>query len=100
MPKFCLTLICPPEIQEKLLDILLQQAGNEVFTSTPTASHGTSPGGLSPMEQVLGRAHAVQVQILVTGPELDRLLEQLRQRLTGTGLRYWTTPLLTEGVIA
>jgi hypothetical protein len=100
MSKFCLTLICAPEMQEKLLDTLLLQVGDEVFTSMPTFSHGTAPAGLNAMEQVLGRAQAVQVQILVTAAEQAQLLQQLGLRFPGAGLRYWVTPVLTEGVIA
>ena len=41
MPSLCLTLVSPPEIEEKLLDALLAIAGNEAFPRTPTSSHGT-----------------------------------------------------------
>ena len=35
MPKSCLTLILDPQIEEKLLDLLLEVAGDELFVSTP-----------------------------------------------------------------
>lgn len=99
MPEYCLTLISPPDIEEKLLDTLLTTAGNEVFTSTPTFSHGTAQGRLSATEQVLGRSRAVQVQILLSTDEMNRLLQVLRESFAGTGLRYWVTPLAHEGEI-
>jgi hypothetical protein len=99
MPEYCLTLISPPDIEEKLLDTLLTTAGNEVFTSTPTFSHGTAHGRLDATEQVLGRSRAVQVQILVSTDEMNRLLQVLRESFAGTGLRYWATPLAREGEI-
>jgi hypothetical protein len=100
MAECCLTLICPPAIEEKLLDTLLATAGNEVFTSTPTFGHGTAPGRWSATEQVMGRSRAVQVQILLTATELAQLLTRLRADFAGAGLRYWVCPLSAEGEIA
>ena len=54
MADFCLTLICPPTVEEKLLDVLLANAGSQVFTSTPTHSHGSGQQRLSATEQVMG----------------------------------------------
>ena len=100
MPKQCLTLICSPEIEEKLLDVLLSTLNDEVFTSTPTFSHGTALGRLSNAEKVMGRSRSVQVQIVTTDDELAALTELLQQRFKGTGLRYWATSLSAEGVVA
>ena len=99
MSEFCLVLIAPPEIEEKLLDVLLAAVGNEVFTSTPSFSHGTAHGRLSSVEQVLGRSRSVQVQIVVTETEMAQLLQQLRASFAGTGLRYWALPLAAVGEI-
>ena len=100
MPHYCLTLICPPSVEEKLLDALLANAGSEVFTSTPTYSHGTAQGRLTASEQVMGRSRAVQVNVLLTEEELGRLREQLQREFAGTGVRYWTSPLAHEGEFA
>ena len=66
MSEFCLALVCPPSIEEKLLDALLVSAGNEIFTSTPTFSHGTAHGRMDNLEQVMGRSRSVKVEIIVT----------------------------------
>ncbi len=100
MPKFSLTLICSREIEEKLLDTLLTHVEGEVFTSTPTFSHGTAQGRLSPVEKVMGRSRSVQVQIVTTAEELASLTELLHQRFRGTGLRYWAAALALEGEVA
>ena len=100
MSDFCLVLVCAPDIEEKLLDVLLSAVGNEVFTSTPGFSHGTAHGRLSSVEQVMGRSRSVQVQIIVTDDEMARLLQQLRVGFAGTGLRYWALPLAAQGEIA
>lgn len=100
MSKFCMTLICSREVEEKLLDTLLTTVEGEVFTSTPTFSHGTAQGRLSSVEKVMGRSRSVQVQIITTDDELSSLTELLKQRFKGTGLRYWASVLSTEGEVA
>lgn len=99
MSKFCLTLICSREVEEKLLDTLLTAVEDEVFTSTPTFSHGTAQGRLSSVEKVMGRSRSVQAQIITTEDELSGLTSLLKQRFKGTGLRYWATALSTEGEV-
>ncbi|MBN9428748.1 MAG: DUF3240 family protein [Burkholderiales bacterium] len=99
MPKSCLTLVLDPQIEEKLLDLLLEVAGDDLFVSTPTFSHGTAYGRLSNEEKVMGRSHAVQVQILVTEQKQEQILQRVRERFSGTGLRYWAVPLSTDGEI-
>ena len=97
MDKFCLTLICTPEIEEKLLDMLLVEVDDAVFTSAPTFSHGDTPNRLSNAEKVMGRSRAMQIQIIVAEDELTRLTALLRQSFQGRGLRYWSSVLHTEG---
>jgi hypothetical protein len=99
MSSVCLVLVCPPEIEEKLLDVLLVTLGDEVFTSTPTFSHGTAHGRMTSAEQVMGRSRSVQVQVLVTEAEMTGLLKTLRSEFAGTGVRYWALPLAAEGEI-
>lgn len=41
MSELCLTLVCPPAVEEKLLDLLLLSPNVTVFTSTAKAAHGT-----------------------------------------------------------
>lgn len=38
MSELCLTLVCPPEVEEKLLDLLLLWPGATIFASTATAA--------------------------------------------------------------
>ncbi len=99
MSNYCLTLICSPKIEETLLDTVLVTVDGAVFTSTPTFTHGTAQGRLSNAEQVMGRSRSIQIQIIVTESDLSVLLDLLRQRFRGTGLRYWAAALAAEGEI-
>ena len=85
MVELCLTLLCPPALEEKLLDLLLLAPEAAVFTSAPTAAHGLAFGRLSATEQVLGRALATQIQVLLGGKHVGHVEQQLaafaRQRV-------------------
>lgn len=100
MSELCLTLLCPPAIEEKLLDLLLMLPNATVFTSTPTAAHGLVVGSLSETEQVMGRAHATEVKVLFAAVDKAALLEAIRRQLAGAGLRYWVTTVVEAGEIA
>lgn len=99
MPELCLYLICPASLEEKLLDLLLMHADLAVFTSTPTAAHGLAFGALSANEQVIGRALATEVQVLIRESDKDALLETVRREFAGAGLRYWISPVTEAGDI-
>ena len=100
MAELCLTLLCPPAIEEKLLDLLLMSPITTVFTSTATAAHGLPAGILSQSEQVLGRAHTIQIQVIAAAADMVMLLDQFRLQFAGAGLRYWLTAVVETGEIA
>jgi hypothetical protein len=100
MSELCLTLLCPPAVEEKLLDLLLLSANATVFTSTPTAAHGLAHEYLDQTEQVLGRARATAVQVIFDAADQARLLDAIRRQFSGAGLRYWLTPVVESGEIA
>lgn len=100
MSKYCLNLICPPVVEEKMLDMLLDSDDNAIFTSVPVHSHGTAHGRLSTQEQVMGRSRSTRIQILLGEDAMARLLERIKNEFAGTGIRYWATPVACEGEIA
>ena len=100
MSELCLTLLCPPAVEEKLLDVLLMSPNATVFTSTPTAAHGLAVGNLTQTEQVMGRAQATEIQVIFAVAEKTKLLEHIRQQFAGAGLRYWLTTVIEAGEIA
>lgn len=99
MANFCLTLLCPPSGEEKLLDWLLSTSDCEVFTSIAASSHGLAHSSLSPSEQVLGHSASAQIQLMADEALVDRLLAQLREDFRGAGIRYWAFPVVLEGDI-
>ena len=76
MSKVCLTLLCPPEVGEKLLDLLLLQPNARVFSSSARAAHGVAQEYLDAREQVLGWARTVEVRALIDSAEYYLGLEQ------------------------
>ena len=100
MTDLCLTLLCPPAIEEKLLDLLLMFPSTTVFTSTPTAAHGLFVGNLSQTEQVMGRAHASEIKVIFAATDKAALLDLFRRQLAGAELRYWVTTVVEAGEIA
>ncbi|RZI40025.1 DUF3240 domain-containing protein [Herbaspirillum sp. HC18] len=100
MSDLCLTLLCPPAVEEKLLDLLLLSPNTAVFTSTPTAAHGLAVGNLSQAEQVLGRARATQIQVICAADDKAALLDDIGQQFAGAGLRYWVTTVVDAGEFA
>lgn len=100
MSELCLTLICPPAVEEKLLDLLLLSPNATVFTSTATAAHGLAHEYLDQTEQVLGRARATEIQVIFAAADKSALLEAIRQQFAGAGLRYWVTTVVEAGEIA
>jgi len=99
MPELCLTLLCPPAIEEKLLDLLLMLPTVTFTTSRATAAHGLAHETLDQTEQVLGRARATEVQVIFSAVDKDALLEAIRQQFAGAGLRYWVTTVIEAGEI-
>ncbi len=100
MSELCLTLVCPPAVEEKLLDLLLLSPNATVFTSTATAAHGLAHEYLDQTEQVLGRARATEIQVIFAAADKAALLEAIRQQFAGAGLRYWVTTVVEAGEIA
>ncbi len=100
MSELCLTLVCPPAVEEKLLDLLLLSPEVTFFTSTVTAAHGMAHENMDQTEQVLGRARATELQVLLAAANKTALLEAIRQQFSGAGLRYWVTTVAEAGEIA
>lgn len=94
-----LTLICRPDLEERVLDRLLMSCPQDLFTSQSVACHGAAHHGFAPVEQVLGRQQMVQVQILLPVTVMHTVLAELRTEFAGVGLRYWLSAITAAGEI-
>ncbi|BBL73750.1 DUF3240 family protein [Methylomagnum ishizawai] len=94
-----LTLICPPGLEEPLVDWLLESLPDHGFSTFPVSGHSSRHQGLSLAEQVAGRKRQVRFELHAPEAELFRLVERLTTEFAGTGLHYWMTPVLAQGRI-
>lgn len=95
-----LTLLCSLALEEKLLDSLLILPQVSVFTSSESAAHGVNLSNMNAMEQVMGRAQIVQIQVLLSERDKSFVIDQLKSEFAHTQIRYWITPILEEGVLS
>jgi hypothetical protein len=100
MAEYCLTLLCTPDLEERVLDTLLLAEELTIFTSAPAAVHGLAHERLGDTEQVLGRAFATQVQALVPAASCAALLDIIQREFAGANLRYWVTAVQESGVLS
>ena len=70
---------------------------NSLRQHAPAFSHGTTTGGCPEEEKVMGRSHAVRVQILVTEGNGSNSCNCCENVWARHRLRYWATPLSTDG---
>lgn len=97
MSELCLTILCPPALAEQVLDTLLTMPEISFFTSNAASAHGLQHSVLSATEQVLGMARMTQIAALLSHANLDQILAHLRSELSGTGLKYWISPVIEAG---
>lgn len=98
VPDCLLTLAIPHALQEEMLDSLIQHPELAPgFTVLQAQGMGTHVALANPMEQVLGRARRVLVQVALQRARLPELIAALRRDLENPRIRYWVTPLLEFG---
>ncbi len=94
----CLLIIyAPPSVEETMVDWLLEHDVIEGFSSAEAFGHGVRQAGMSLLEQVTGRQRRVQFTIRTETAFADHLIQDMRGKFTGVGLRYFIVPLMGEG---
>ena len=99
MTELCLTLLCPPALEERVLDTLLMSSEISLFTSTAAAAHGLAHDRLSATEQVLGLARMTRIDALLPAEHQDAVIAMLHKVFRGAGLRYWFTQVAGAGEV-
>lgn len=92
-----LILIAPPNLEEMLVDVLLQQTEISGFTTSNVSGHGSSHGDgavqLSLVEQVTGRQQRVQFMMHASLADLQSLVADLKVRFNKTDIHYILMPI-------
>ncbi len=96
--EYLVTLNVLPALEEIVVDCLLMLECEQGFSSYPVSAHHHENKGLSLAEQVTGRQKRIRFQMYVNGDDLAKLLVQLREKFSGSGIQYWVTPVLENGV--
>ena len=91
-----LRLNIPPSLEEDVVDLLLAAEDISGFQSYPTRGHG-QVGAMTIAEQVVGRRHRVQFEIVLENELLDTLLQMLKKSLPVPDIIYWVIPVSASG---
>jgi hypothetical protein len=97
MEKCLLLIYALPALEETLVDWLLENDAVSGFSTTEAYGHGQRQSGMSLLEQVTGRQRRIQFTVETTHATALSLLEQMREKFSGTGLHYMLIPLLELG---
>lgn len=97
MSKISLSLLCTELLHERLIETLLHHHTLQLFVSSAASAHGLEHAKLNARESVLGMASMTLVNCLLISSELAEVLAYLRQKLAGTGIHYWVTPVAEQG---
>jgi len=89
-----LTLSCPAEVEEELIDLLREHPEwVSGFTSLAAEGFGSGTKLHSAMEQVRGRSRRRLIQVVLDHSHVQALLEVLKAALPSDEVAYWTVPV-------
>ncbi len=96
--EYLVTLNVPPALEGSVVDNLLIMEFELGFSGFTVYAHHHENKGLSIAEQVTGRQKKIRFQMYVSGTDLAKLLIDLRESFSGSGIQYWVSPVLENGV--
>lgn len=97
----CLIIVLPKNLEENLVDHLLEHPElASGFTTSYVDGHGAGAAFHSSAEQVRGRAHRVQMQIVMNREDAATLVAHLKEELPNREVAYWITPVMEFGRFA
>ncbi len=97
--KVLLHLIISPLLEDAVIDLFLEDEGITGFTSFPVNGHGVSHHSLSSSEKVSGYKRQILFQTYLSQQEADLVIKKLKSNFKGSGMHYWTVPMLGFGRI-
>ena len=86
----------PPDLEEEFIDTLLGDERVEGYQCYPTSGHG-QVGAMSVTEQVAGRRHRVQFEVVLDADVLEPVLGRLKKALPLADIVYWVLPVTAAG---
>jgi hypothetical protein len=93
-----LTLVCPADLAERVVDILLE-ADVEMtgFTTFKADGHGHDFASASIGERVRGRVARRVIVAVLKADDVAALLGDIQKQIDNPDLSYWTEPVLAYG---
>lgn len=89
-----LTLSCPAEVEEELIDLLREHPEwVSGFTSLAAEGFGSGTQLHSAMEQVRGRSRRRLLQVVLAHDNVAPLLDVLRTAIPSDEVAWWTVPV-------
>ena len=96
-----LTLVFPPLLEERLLDVLLEQEPPlPGFTVVAGEGHGADFATASVREQVRGRVARRMLLMVLPDERVASLIESLRATLPTPHVTWWVEPVTAFGRLA
>lgn len=93
-----LTLVCPAEVAERVVDIILESDVDMTgFTTFKADGHGHDFASASVGERVRGRVARRVVVAVLKADDVPALLGDLQKQINNPHLAYWTEPVLAYG---
>ena len=87
----------PRNLEETMVDWLLLRDHDSGFTSFETRGHSSRHTGLTPAEQVSGRAKRVQFEMHIRMSEVETLISDAQNDLPATDVHYRVLPVISGG---
>jgi Protein of unknown function (DUF3240) len=100
-PDCLLTVSCPAELEEELIDLLrTHPQWVNGFTSVAAEGFGAGTRLNSTMEQVRGRSRRRMLLVALANEHVALLLAALRTQIPSDEVAWWTAPLSGFGRLA
>ncbi len=97
-PDTCLTLLFPKILEDRVIDMLME---HEIlvrgFTLCEADELGRSADYQTALEKVRGRAHRVQVMVILERAGANKVIEDLKRMLPRANIVYYMTPVTEFG---
>jgi hypothetical protein len=92
-----LVLDVPELLETAIVDWLLDQQLDHVFTHYPVQVCGHEQSGMTALEKVNGRKQEIRFEVLIHQENIDSHIQQLVKDFQGAAVRYRVVDVLQNG---